>query len=107
MDVVKTLWEGRKVPLFEQRGPKTGTQKFSTKRGLREPVNAEFALSSYFLTELRRVTIRRAQPSARLSEEISLSEGSAGVSQRALQGLSEGLWGSDPMLATLGNELLE
>ena len=34
----------------------------------------------------RRVTIGRAQPSARLSEEICLSEGSAGVSQRALRG---------------------
>ena len=40
--------------------------------------------------EFRRVTIRGAQPSARLSEEIYLSEGSAGVSQRALRGLSEG-----------------
>ena len=44
------------------------------------------------------VTIRRAQPSARLSQEICLSEGFAGVSQRALQGLSDGLsealWGS-------------
>ena len=29
----------------------------------------------------------RAQPSARLSEEICLSEGFAGVSQRALRGL--------------------
>ena len=37
-----------------------------------------------------RVTIRGAQPSARLSEEICLSEGSAGVSQRPLRGLSEG-----------------
>ena len=42
----------------------------------------------------RRVTIRGAQPSARLSEEICLSEGSAGVSQRALRGLSEGSAGS-------------
>ena len=33
-----------------------------------------------------RVTIREAQPSARLSEGICLSEGSAGVSQRALRG---------------------
>ena len=32
----------------------------------------------------------RAQPSVRLSEEICLSEGSAGVCQRALRGLSEG-----------------
>ena len=61
------------------------------------------------------------QPSARLSEEICLSEGSAGVSQRALRGLSEGSVGSsaglcggpwdfprvfggcDPMLVTLRN----
>ena len=42
------------------------------------------------LLKFRRVTIRGAQPSARLSEEICLSEGSAGVSQRALRGLSEG-----------------
>ena len=44
--------------------------------------------------KFRRVTIRGAQPSARLSEEICLSEGSAGVSQRALRGLSEGSAGS-------------
>ena len=40
------------------------------------------------ILKFRRVTIRGAQPSARLSEEICLSEGSAGVSQRALRGLS-------------------
>ena len=75
-----------------------------------------------------RVTIRGAQPSARLSEEICLSEGSAGVSERALRGSLRGLCGvsarvlrglcgvlrgprdfprvfggSDPMLVTLGN----
>ena len=72
------------------------------------------------LLKFRRVTIRGAQPSARLSEEICLSEGSAGVSQRAPRGLSEGsagsLWGSagvrgifrgfrgsDPVLVTLRN----
>ena len=44
--------------------------------------------------KFRRVTIRGAQPSARLSEEICFSEGSAGVSQRALRGLSEGSAGS-------------
>ena len=41
-------WEGRKVPtksLFEQEAPKTGTQKCSTKRGVREHLNAEFALN--------------------------------------------------------------
>ena len=78
-------------------------------------------------SKVPRVTIRGAQPSARLSEEIYLSEGSAKVSQRALRGLSEGwtvlrglsegsagLCGglraflrfcgdSDPMLVTLGN----
>ena len=70
--------------------------------------------------KFRRVTIRGAQPSARLSEEIRLSEGSEGVSHRALQGLSEGsagclrgsaksarfsevVGGSDPMLVTLGS----
>ena len=44
------------------------------------------------IKKFRRVTIRGAQPSARLSEEICLSEGSAGVSQspKVLQGLSEG-----------------
>ena len=50
-------------------------------------------VSSAFLTEIlkfRRVTIRGAQPSARLSEEICLSEGSAGVSQRALRGSLRG-----------------
>ena len=35
-----------------------------------------------------------AQPSARLSEEICLSEGSAGVSERAPRGLLEGPVGS-------------
>ena len=44
--------------------------------------------------KFRRVTIRGAQPSARLSEEICLSEGSAGVSERAPRGLSEGSAGS-------------
>ena len=46
------------------------------------------------LLKFRRVTIRGAQPSARLSEEICLSEGSTGVSQRALRGLCEGSAGS-------------
>ena len=60
------------------------------------------------LLKFRRVTIRGAQPSARLSEEICLSEGSAEVSQRALRGLcgvlrgsvgfSEVFRGSDPIL---------
>ena len=69
---------------------------------------------SEVLLKFRRVTIRGAQPSARLSEEICLSEGSAGISERALRGLSEGsagslrgsagvFEGSDPMLVTLGN----
>ena len=40
--------------------------------------------------KFRRVTIRGAQPSARLSEEICLSEGSAGVSPRIPRGLPEG-----------------
>ena len=72
-----------------------------------------------FVLKSRRVTIRGAQPSARLSKEIYLSEGSPGVSQRALRGPSEGSagslrgsagvrgnffsGGSDPMLVTLGN----
>ena len=38
------------------------------------------------LLEFRRVTIRGAQPSARLSKEICLSEGSARVSPRVLRG---------------------
>ena len=46
------------------------------------------------ILKFRRVTIRGAQPSVRLSEEICLSERSAGVSQRALRGLSEGSAGS-------------
>ena len=46
------------------------------------------------LSKFRRVTPRGAQPSARLSEEICLSEGSAGVYPRALRGLSEGSVGS-------------
>ena len=63
--------------------------------------------------KFRRVTIRGAQPSARLSEKICLSEGSAGVSPRVLRG-SAGFCGgprdfprlfggSDPMLVTLWN----
>ena len=43
--------------------------------------------------KFRRFTIRGAQPSARLSEEICLSEGSAGVSQRALRGSLRGFCG--------------
>ena len=42
-------WEGRKVPtkcLFEQETPKLGTQKCSTKRGVREPLHVEFALNA-------------------------------------------------------------
>ena len=50
--------------------------------------------SRVILLKSRRVTIRGAQPSARLSEEICLSEGSAGVSQRAPRGLSEASAGS-------------
>ena len=55
---------------------------------------AEISLSRIMLLKFRRVTIRGAQPSARLSEEIGLSEGSAGVSERAPRGLSEGSAGS-------------
>ena len=83
---------------------------------------ARFTLN--FFLKFRRVTIRGAEPSARLSEEICLSEASAGVSERAPRGLSEGsagslrgsagfcrgtrdfprvFGGSDPMLVTLGN----
>ena len=32
--------------LFEQEAPKTGTQKCSTKRGVREPLHVEFALNN-------------------------------------------------------------
>ena len=46
------------------------------------------------ILKFRRVTIRGAQPSARFSEEICLSEGSAGVSPKVLRGLSEGSAGS-------------
>ena len=80
------------------------------------------------LLKFRRVTIQVAQPSARLSEEICLSEGSAGSLRGFCGGLSEGsagvsprvlrgsagfcggprdfprvFGGSDPMLVTLGN----
>ena len=47
-----------------------------------------------FFFKFQRVTIRGAQPPARLSEEVCLSEGSAGVSERAPRGLSEGSAGS-------------
>ena len=62
--------------------------------------------------KFRRVTIRGAQPSARLSEEICLSEGSAGVSPRVLRSagfcgcprdFQRFFGGSDPMLVTLAN----
>ena len=53
------------------------------------------------ILKFRRVTIRGAQPSARLSEEICLSEGSVGVSQRALRGSLQGLCRVSPGL--LGN----
>ena len=55
-----------------------------------EPLDAP----SLNVSKFRRVTIRGAQPSARLSEEICLSEASAGVSERAPRGLSEGSAGS-------------
>ena len=48
---------GRKVPtkgLFEQEAPKIGTQKCSTKRGVREPVEVEFALNN---RELRKAEV--------------------------------------------------
>ena len=66
------------------------SQTFLTiKRAARSPCQA---LKN--VLKFRRVTIRGAQPSARLSEKICLSEGSAGVSPRALRGLSEGSAGS-------------
>ena len=43
------IWEGRKVPtksLSEQEAPKIGTQKCSTKRGVREPLHVELALKN-------------------------------------------------------------
>ena len=66
-----------------------GTRKPETKP---QPAMKQGLLFNFL--KFRRVTIRGAQPSARLSEEICLSEGSAGVSQRALRGLSEGSAGS-------------
>ena len=58
-----------------------------------------FKFSAYtpedlFLLKFRTVTIWGAQPSARLSEEICLSEGSAGVCQRALRGSLRGSCGA-------------
>ena len=53
-----------------------------------------FSLQMVKFLKFQRVNIRGAQPSARLSEEICVSEGSAGVSPRALRGLSEGSAGS-------------
>ena len=51
--LTKAIWDqclsGRKVPtesLFEQEAPQVGTQKCSTKRGLREPLHVEFALNN-------------------------------------------------------------
>ena len=82
---------------------------------------SDYSISRSWILKFRRVTIRGAQPSARLSEEICLSEGSAGVSQRALRGSLRGFCGvsagfcrgprdfprvfggSDSMLVTLGN----
>ena len=52
--VAATKWEGRKVPtksLFEQEAPKIGTQKCSTKRGVREPVHVELALNNRALVK--------------------------------------------------------
>ena len=49
LDVGHSLWQGRKVPTkssFEQEAPKIGTQKCSTKQGVREPLHVEFALSN-------------------------------------------------------------
>ena len=60
--------------------------------------------------KFQRVTIPRAQPSARIFEKICLSEGfleaSAGVSSKVLwgsAGSTEFSKGSDPVLVTLGN----
>ena len=35
-----------KFSLFEQEAPKIGTQKCSTKQGVREPLRVEFALNN-------------------------------------------------------------
>ena len=70
-----------------------------------------------FFLKFRRVTIRGAQPSARLCEEIRLSEGSQGPLRGSLRGFCRGLRGalrgfagvrgifrgSDPVLVTLEN----
>ena len=57
-------------------------------------IHVHIDASPRIILKFRRVTIRGAQPSARLSEDICLSEGSAGVSPRALRGLSEGSAGT-------------
>ena len=38
--------------LFEQEAPKIGTEKFSTKRGVREPLHVEFALNNRELVKV-------------------------------------------------------
>ena len=53
---------------------------------IRSRIAATVVHSAAVILKFRRVTIRGAQPSARLSEEIYLSEGSTGVSQRPLGG---------------------
>ena len=88
--------------LFSSRGgnpPKTTRpSKEVCAKSVRKLFLVVFCLSlQEKVLKFRRVTIRGAKPSARLSEEICLSEGSAGVSQRArgsLRGFCGALRGS-------------
>ena len=66
----------------------------STPRDSRPDIPPTLVVLMLRFLKLRRVTTRGAQPSARLSEEICLSEGSAGVSQRVLGGSLRGFCGA-------------
>ena len=113
----KSLFSHFSVTLmFRGSGSSTGFRDHNHERGhlkgghlkveFRSACSREFTISTALpevlnLKNLKyhRVTIRGAQPSTRLSEEICLSEPSAGVSQRALRGgLSEGSAGLSGVL---------
>ena len=66
-------WEGRKVltkSLFEQEVPNIGTQKCSSKRGVREPLHLEFALNNRELVKAEGFEKRLFAQTAPLNEEM-------------------------------------
>ena len=106
-----------KAPTLRETQPAKNSGFRATRRLREKSSSFGRGVSCFFFLKFQRVTIRGAQPSARLSEEICLSEGSAGVAQRALRGSLRGFaglcgvprdflrffGGGDAMLVTLAN----